>query len=148
MGSPGSHLQNWRPGDDDAAELLTQKIADAIRDGKSERQIAKLLNVPRSWIWRVKKLAAIPEGLVERLLDARVGYKALLYIARCFADGDDPPLEPEYCPHCGHLLRTRNLRGINRAIDVVSKWEEDGRPGAAAVSPAADSDLDEGKPPR
>jgi len=40
-GSPGSHPHsdrpNWQPGDDDEEELMLQKIADALRDGKSER---------------------------------------------------------------------------------------------------------------
>src|SRR6516165_1304302 len=54
-GSPSSHLRNWRPGDDNADELLQQKIADALRDGKSERQIAKLLNIPRTKLWRGKR---------------------------------------------------------------------------------------------
>ena len=133
-GSPGSHLRNWRPGDDNAEELMLQKIADALRDGKSERQIAKLLDVPRSWIWRAKKLSAIPEGLVERLLDARVGHKTLLYIARYCAgdtdeDGEFPPIEAEYCPHCGQCVRVRSVKGIRRAFDILNKWIEDGRPG-------------------
>jgi|SRR6516164_1954692 hypothetical protein len=127
-GSPGSRLRNWRPGDDDADELLWQKIADALRDGKSERQIAKLLGVPRSMIWRAKKYSAIPGGLFQRLLDAHVGSKALLYIARYCDDGELPPIEPEHCPHCGHRLRVRSAKGIRRGLDILSKWIEDGRP--------------------
>jgi hypothetical protein len=38
-GSPGNHpysdRPNWQPGDDDADELLIQKIADALRDAKA-----------------------------------------------------------------------------------------------------------------
>ena len=88
-GSPGSHGRNWRPGDDDSEESLLQKLRDALRDGKSEREIAKLLNVPRSLIWRGKKLNAIPDGLLERLLDARVGSRALIYVGRLCESGGE-----------------------------------------------------------
>src|SRR5262245_31872675 len=109
-GYPGSHLSNWRPGDDDSEELLLQKIADALRNGESERKIAKLLNVPRMRIYRAKQLAAIPEELFEELMAARVGTKAMMYIGR-FA-GERPPLETECCPNCGHLLRVRSEKSI------------------------------------
>ena len=123
-GSPSSHLRNWRPGDDNADELLQQKIADALRDGKSERQIAKLLNIPRTKLWRGKKMAAIPEPLVDRLFEARVGVKAMLWIARYYEAGAAPPIEIEYCPHCGGELRVRD-KNIRRAVEVMSQWVED-----------------------
>src|SRR5262249_55419286 len=81
-GSPGSHPHsdrpNWRPGDDDADELQLEKIRDALRDGKSERQIAKLLGVSRMMLWRGRAKARIPKGLYERLSAARVGSKAMI----------------------------------------------------------------------
>jgi hypothetical protein len=119
-GSPGSHLDrpNWRPGDDDADELLTQKIADAWRDGKSERQIAKLLGVSRMMFWRGKMLNEIPGGLLERLSAAHVGSKALLYIARLCHNAEPASPEIERCPNCGHVLRARN-KSILRALDVM-----------------------------
>jgi len=126
-GSPGSQLRNWRPGDDDAEELLHQKIADALRDGKSERQIAKLLGLPRALIWRGKKLAAIPAGLLERLFQARVGARAMLYIGRCYESGEAAPIETERCPNCGHVLRVR-AKAIRKAVDIMTQWVEDGRP--------------------
>jgi len=140
-GSPGSHpLLNWRPGDDDADDLLQQKIADTLRDGKSERHLAKLLDVSRSVFWRSKKLNTIPDGLLERLFDARVGSKALLYIARLCESGKLPPVEVEHCPNCGHTLRVRSVKGIRRALDVLTKWIEDGEPQASPV----DSEDDQG----
>jgi hypothetical protein len=67
-GAPGSHLRNWRPGDEDADELHEQKIRDAVRDGASDRQLAKLLNLPRKTIWRMRLYAEIPDGLFDRLV--------------------------------------------------------------------------------
>jgi len=50
-GNPGSHPHsnrpNWQAGDDDADELLHQKIADAQRAG-SERQLAKPVGLSRT----------------------------------------------------------------------------------------------------
>ena len=116
-GSPGSHPHsdrpNWQPGDDDVEELQLQKLADALRDGKSERQIAKLLGVSRMMFWRGRAYAAIPPALFERLSAARVGTKAKIYIGRLF-NGDEDKLAPEVerCPHCGALLRvSRGSRG-------------------------------------
>jgi hypothetical protein len=62
------------------------------------------------------------------LFKARVGSKALLYIARCYSDGTAPPIEVDYCPHCGGKLRVRS-KSISRALDVAQKWIEDGQPG-------------------
>jgi hypothetical protein len=49
-GSPGCHPHadrpNWRPGDDDADDLLRQKIADALRDAKD---ILRALDIMREW---------------------------------------------------------------------------------------------------
>jgi hypothetical protein len=132
-GSPGSHLRNWQPGGDDTEELMLQ-IADALRNGESERHLAKLLDVPRSMLWRGKKLAAIPEGLCKRLLEARprIGSKALTWIGRYCETGDFPPIEMECCPNCGHILRSRSEKGIRRTLDIINKWIEDGRPEATA----------------
>jgi hypothetical protein len=134
-GYPGSHPHsdrtNWRPGDDDAEELLLQKIRDALREGKSERHIAKLLGVPRMMLWRGKMMAAIPPGLYERLMAARVGTKAMLHIGRFCSDPDNPPgAEVECCPNCGHVLRVRN-KNILRAFNVLERWQADGCPAAS-----------------
>jgi hypothetical protein len=166
-GSPGSHPHsarpNWRPGDDDAEELLLQKIVDASRDGKGERQIAKLLGVSRMMFWRGKKLGAIPEGLYERLAEAGIGIKAKIWIGRFCETGELLDAEVECCPNCGHRLRART-KDIRRAIDILNKWIEDGRPGpnerplgaapAIVQPPAKDEpvvtgdkrDLDDGEP--
>jgi hypothetical protein len=137
-GSPGSHPHsdrpNWQPGDDDADELIRQKIEDALRDGKGERHIAKLLGVSRMAFWRGRLLNAIPSGLLERLLAARVGLKAMLYISRLGCDPDNIPAdEVERCPHCGHVLRVRN-KSILRALDVMQQWVRDGSPGPVGGS--------------
>jgi hypothetical protein len=130
-GFPVSHPHidrpNWRPGDDDADELLLRKIADALRNGQSERQIAKLLGVSRMMFWRGKVLSAIPAGLYERLSAARVGIKAMLYIGRLCADPDNPiAAEVECCPNCGHELRVRK-KSILRALEIMEGWLADGR---------------------
>jgi hypothetical protein len=132
VGSPGNHPHsnrpNWQPGDDDADELLTHKIADALRDGKSERQIAKLLDISRMMIWRSKIFAAIPKGLFERLMAAHVGEKGLIFIGRLCSNPDNPPeIEIECCPNCGAKLRARS-KSILHAIDVMRQWRADGSP--------------------
>jgi hypothetical protein len=120
-GSPGSHPHsdrpNWQPGDDDAADLLNQKIRDAINQGKSERQIAKLLGLTRTEIWRWKLMAAIPKPLLDRLMKAGSGRgrsfslgtstKALAAIGRALKDGELRRGEVERCPHCGEVIRVR-----------------------------------------
>jgi hypothetical protein len=127
---PDSDRPNWEPGDEDDDELLTQKIADALRDGKSERQIAKLLGIPRSAFWKGRAMAVIPNGLFERLMAARVGVKALIYIGRLGSDPNNiPAVEIERCPHCGHVLRARN-KSILWALDIFQRWLVDGFAGA------------------
>jgi hypothetical protein len=130
-GSPGSHPHsarpNWQPGDDDVEELQLQKLADALRDGKGERHIAKLLGVSRMMFWRGRAMAAIPKGLRERLIAARVGKKAMIYVGRpCSGDEEVRP-EVERCPHCGGLLRVRN-KDILHALDILQQWIADGSP--------------------
>jgi hypothetical protein len=139
LGSPGSHLSNWRPGDDDADELLTQKITDALRDGASERQIAKLLGVSRMVLWRGQLRSTIPETLYDRLLAARVGTKALDYIARLCRDGEPPRPEIEFCPNCGYKLRIRSRKDISRALDIMEQW---GREQAAPEDLRPSDELD------
>jgi hypothetical protein len=133
-GSPGSHPHsdrpNWQPGDDDADELLTQKIADALRDGKSERQIAKLLGLSRTLVWRMKLISQIPEPLFLRLQEARrsgaisLSTKTLAAIGRALGDGELLRGEVECCPHCGHKLRVR-LDISQAAAKVVADWYEE-----------------------
>jgi hypothetical protein len=125
-GSPGSHPHsdrpNWRPGDDDADEFLVQKIADALREGKSERQFAKLLGLSRMKLWRGRMMAKIPEPLFERLLAA--GYRSsriLAAIGRALQDGEFLRGEVECCPNCGHTLRVRPDTP-QAAIKIVADW--------------------------
>jgi len=101
-GSPGSHLRNWRH-DDDAEELLEQKIRDALRDGVSDRHLAKLIGCPRKRIWQARIYAAIPDGLFDCLIEARpfVGTRALIYIGRYCETGKLPPVEC-YSPRNRH----------------------------------------------
>jgi hypothetical protein len=128
-GPPGS-LRNWRPGDDDTDDLLSQKIADALRDGKSERQIAKLLGLSRTHIWRIKMMANIPESLLNRLFAARsagtipLSTKSLAAIGRCLKDGELLRGEIECCPNCGHQLRVRPDVSP-AAMKIVADWYDE-----------------------
>jgi len=132
----GSHLRNWRPGDDDADELAQQRLRDALRDDPdiSDRRLAKLLDMPRTTIWQMRLYAAIPDGLFDRLIAAGVGTKALIWMGRHFRNGGDqselPPIEWECCPNCGHKLRARSVKGIPQAIDILNQWIDDGQPDA------------------
>jgi hypothetical protein len=130
-GSPGSHPHsdrpNWQPGDDDADELLTQKIADALRDGKSERHLANLLGLSRMRLWRCRMMAQIPEPLSERLSAAGYRSRTLAAIGRALQDGELLRGEVECCPNCGHKLRVRPDIP-QAAIKIVVDWleEQDG----------------------
>jgi hypothetical protein len=131
-GSPGSHPHadrpNWRPGDDDIDELKLQKLTDALRNGISERELAKLLGTSRTAHWRWRTMAQIPRGLSERLLKAHVGMRALIFIGRIWVDPDNAPkAEVERCPNCGHVLLVRN-KGLLRALDIMKQWWAEGRP--------------------
>jgi hypothetical protein len=130
-GPPGSHphldRRNWHPGDDDGDDLLIQKIADALRDGKSERQIAKLLGLSRTQIWRAKMMARIPTPLWERLFEARsagrisLDRRTLVAIGRALQNGVPLRAEIECCPNCGHQLRVRGV--ISQSVmKVVADW--------------------------
>jgi hypothetical protein len=131
-GSPGSHPHvdrpNWRPGDDDADELLIQKIGDALRDGASERHFAKLLGLSRVHLWRCHMAAQIPEPLLERLCEARragliksLTVKSLAAIGRALQDGEPLRGKVERCPNCGHTLRVR-LDISSAALRIVCEW--------------------------
>jgi hypothetical protein len=132
-GSPGSHAHsdqpNWRSGDDDADELLSQKILDALRNGASERQLAQLLAIPRTVLWRGKLYSQIPPNLYDRLLKARVAQKQILTIAKIFRGDDLETIshEIEYCPNCGHVLRNRT-RLSPTVLAILKQWEADGSP--------------------
>jgi len=69
--TPHIDRPNWQPGDDDADELLVQKVPDALRDGASERKLAKLLGLSRVHLCRCHMAAQIPEPLFPRLCEAR-----------------------------------------------------------------------------
>jgi hypothetical protein len=148
-GSPGSRPHsdrpNWRPGDDDADELLTQKIQDALRAGASERQLAKLLDIPRAMLWRGKLTSQIPPNLYDWLFKARVSQKQILTIAKIFR-GDDPDTisrEIECCPKCGHILRSRSALS-QKALAILEQWEADGSPHDRLEQPAAAAGGDDG----
>jgi hypothetical protein len=138
---PGSRTHsdqpNWRPGDDDADELLTQKIQDALREGASERQLAKLLDIPRAMLWRGKLTSQIPPNLHDRLRAARVSQKQILTIAKVFRgdDADTIPREIECCPKCGHIIRTRSALS-QKALAILDQWEADGSPHDRHAAPA------------
>src|SRR5262245_59246494 len=121
-GSPGSHLHNWQPGDDDAEELALQKLADAIRDGASERKLAKLLDLPRTKIWRMKNMAAVPSLLGDLLWEAGVRRRELAAIGRALKDGKELQRgEVQCCPNCGHRLRVR--RDVSqKAAGIVADY--------------------------
>jgi hypothetical protein len=132
-GSPGSHPHsdrpNWRPGDDDADELLTQKIRDALRSGvASEREIARLTGLSRKQIWQFKLWAAIPAGLWDRLVAAQVGKRGAAVIGRIYRGRPVKRPEIECCPNCGQVLRVRN-KSVLRAFDIMDAWIADGKPG-------------------
>jgi hypothetical protein len=74
-------------------------------------------------------MANIPAGLFERLMAARVGRRALVYIGRLGPDGD-VPIETECCPNCGYQLRVRN-KEILRALDITQAWFREGMPPGA-----------------
>ncbi len=133
-GSPGSHPHadrpNWQPGDDDAEELQHQKLVDALRSGlATDRELAKLAGVSRKQIWHSKLWAAIPDGLFERLVAARVGKRAAAVIGRIYAGRSIAKREEECCPNGGHVLRVRN-KSVLRALDIMDAWIADGRPPA------------------
>jgi hypothetical protein len=140
-GGLGSHPHfdqtNWRPGDDDADELLTQKIRDALRTGASERHLAKLLGIPRTVLWRGKLFSQIPPNLFDRLLKARVSGKQILSIAKlCRGDATDTISRGiERCPNCGHVLRRRALLS-QKALAILDQWQADGSPHDRLEQPA------------
>ncbi len=133
-GSPGNHPHsdrpNWRPGDDDVDELKLQKFTDALRNGMRERQIAKLLGLSRTRVWRMKLIAKIPEPLCDRLGEAwrsgairRLSAKSWAAIGRLIRkmdeEGDDAQLrgEVECCPNCAQLAPLAFLVGTTRFED-------------------------------
>jgi hypothetical protein len=142
-GTPVCHpdRRNWRPGDDDAAdELQFQKLQDAIRDGASERAIAKLLGLNRAQMWRAKMASQVPKELLERLLAARVGHREIVGVGRALKDGELLRRDVECCPNCGHRLRLRPA--IKQStIKIVADWmdEKDAAESAATAQPSADA---------
>jgi hypothetical protein len=137
-GTPVCHpdRRNWRPGDDDADELLTQKVADAIRDGASERQMAKLLGWSRAHMWRAKQVSQIPEELFDRLRAAGVGNREIVAVGRALKDGEIFRRDVECCPNCGHAVRVRPaIKPSTRKIvaDWLDEIAERTTDGAATV---------------
>jgi hypothetical protein len=118
-GSPGSHGRNWSP---------AETFADYMRnceeglEARSDRRAAKLLGVSRAEFWRWRLMAELPDDLFEALLPA--GKK--LPTSREFANiaralRSDFMREVERCPHCGEVLRVRNVCSPERAA-VVTRW--------------------------
>ena len=118
-GSPGSHDgRNWRPG---------ETIEDYIRNCRegletwSLRRAAKLLRQSRADLWRARLIASLPEDLFEALIESSSppSPRELANIGRALRG--DRMREVERCPHCGGLLRVRNLCSPKSAV-IVNRW--------------------------
>jgi hypothetical protein len=121
-GSPGSHLRNWSP---------AETFDDYLRNCKegletwSERRVAKLLGLSSARLWRCMWMAELPEDLFEALL-ARGRTATKFPTSRQFANiaralRGDLTREVERCPHCGEVLRVRNVCSPELA-EVVNQW--------------------------
>jgi hypothetical protein len=126
--SPGSHPHadqpNWQPAD------TVQAYIDNCREGLenySERRLAKLLGVSRTWLWRAKMVAEIPNDLLEFILEhapnenISISSKALAQVGAAFYRGGNGVAEVERCPHCGEVLRVRTLVS-DKMVDLVNRW--------------------------
>ena len=85
----------------------------------SERRVAKLLGVNRAELWRWKLMAELPKDLFEALLATGPSSRELANIA--LALRGNLMREVERCPHCGGLLRVRNVCTPEQA-EIVKKW--------------------------
>jgi hypothetical protein len=122
-GSPGSHPHadqpNWRPAT--TIEEYLQNCREGL-EVYSERQVSKILGMPRAKLWRAKMLAAIPGELFERLLAQPNPPKVreMANIGRLLSEGSFA-LEVETCPHCGGVTRER--AGISLAsLTILKDW--------------------------
>jgi|SRR6266850_6643396 hypothetical protein len=121
-GSPGSHPHadrpNWQP-----ATTIDEYLRNC-REGLEEyshRRATKLLGMTRMATWRAVWVAKLPEELVNRLLrkpGRKPSMKTLADVARAMIGRNTA--EVECCPHCGGLLRVRELPADVRAI--VNEW--------------------------
>jgi len=90
----------------------TVKRDDPITPGMSERDIARALGVSRTFLWKCRQLAAIPEDEFEAAMK-QPGIKrtdSLIDMARHRAT-------LRRCPNCGHILSrvpTPDVEGSGR----------------------------------
>src|SRR5262245_18149929 len=122
---PGSHPHadrpNWRP-----AETLEDYLRN-VREGleqTSDRRLAKLMDVPRTKLWRMRLLAELPEDLFERLLAAGVHSRQLASVAQAMRTGEVALEADGKCPHCGGLLYRKRISG--KAVKLVNDWLDEG----------------------
>ena len=82
-------------------------------------------------LWRAKHMAAMPNGLFERLIEdrgkdaKRDPRLATAHRHRAF-NGEIEPHEDLCCPHCGHLVVRRSLVK-QKDIDIIWAWRRDQR---------------------
>jgi hypothetical protein len=118
-GSPGSHLRNWSP---------AETFDDYMRNCKegletwSDRRAVKLMGWSRMGLYRARLMAKLPEDLFEALLVTGrkcPSSRTLANIARALHG--ELTRESERCPHCGEVLRIRNVCSPELA-EVVNQW--------------------------
>ncbi len=121
-GSPGSHpyadRPNWQPAT--TIEDYFRNCREGLEEF-SQRRAAKLVGENRSALWRYTWMAKLPEELFTRLVrkpGRRPSTKTLADVARAMAGKNTA--EVECCPHCGGLLRVRELPADVKAI--VNQW--------------------------
>lgn len=122
-GYPSSHPHadrpNWRPAE--TGDDYLRNCQEGLEQ-YSERRMASLLGLPRMKLWQMRMMAAIPEGLFERLVRSRPRTKALAQIGALLA-GNTPQTDVEHCPCCGCVLRTRGVRPD--LVTIVNEWRSE-----------------------
>lgn len=89
-----------------SAKKQRPKRGDPIAPGDSERDLSIKLGMSRRQFWQAKKIAEIPEGEFERLVesDNPPTVTGLLNMAHRRAGSSQPANLPNVCPHCGGKL--------------------------------------------
>jgi hypothetical protein len=114
--APRGPVRNWQPAT--TPDDYVRNCGEGLEE-YSERRMAKLMGVPRSFLWRAKLWAELPDALFEQLLAHRVGTKAMIAVALTLRR-DKPSGEVERCPHCGEVLR---VRGVNQKTrNAINAW--------------------------
>jgi hypothetical protein len=126
--SPGSHPHadrpNWQPADtiDGYLENCTEGL-----EQYSDRRAAKLLDISRAELWRWKLMSQLPAGLFDyiaqeaRRANVEISSKSLAQIALALRRDGNSISEVEHCPHCGGVIRIRQLVG-NKLTEIVNRW--------------------------